>query len=146
MFPCEDSKALSVRLSVHFFPCPEKRNNPGFVNISPTLVINTSLESSSRVLQHGKPKIWIILRKISKLIFDLYLDLCWRAEITLASSIYVLQWLLIYQWEGLYEYYSMETQKIEFLFKKVRNWNLTCIFTSSWRAEISLASSISVLH
>ena len=27
-----------------------------FVNISPTLVIDTSMERSSRVLHHGKPK------------------------------------------------------------------------------------------
>ena len=43
----EDSKTVSVCLY------PEKRNQPGFVNISPTLVIDTSMESSSRVLQHG---------------------------------------------------------------------------------------------
>ena len=34
------------------FPYAEKRNRPGFVNISPTLVIDTSTERSSRVLQH----------------------------------------------------------------------------------------------
>ena len=38
------------------FPYAEKRNRPGFVNISPTIVINTSMERSSRVLQHGNPK------------------------------------------------------------------------------------------
>ena len=39
-------------------PYPEKRNRPGFVDISPTaLVIDTSMERSSRVLQHGNPKI-----------------------------------------------------------------------------------------
>ena len=43
MFPYEDSKTLSV------CPYPEKRNHPGFVNISPTLVIDTSMERSSRV-------------------------------------------------------------------------------------------------
>ena len=41
--------------------CPyhEKRNRPGFVNISPTVVhniIDTSMERSSRVLHHGNPK------------------------------------------------------------------------------------------
>ena len=39
------------------FPYAEKRNRPGFVNISPTLVIDTSTERSSRVLQHGNQKI-----------------------------------------------------------------------------------------
>ena len=33
-------------------PYPEKRNHFSFVNISPTLVIDTSMERSSRVLQH----------------------------------------------------------------------------------------------
>ena len=45
---------LSVCLSVR--PYPEKRNHPTFVNINPTLVIDTSIERSSRVLQHGNPK------------------------------------------------------------------------------------------
>ena len=43
-------------------PClsePCEKNRPGFVNISPTLVIIASMERSSRVLQHGNPKIWI---------------------------------------------------------------------------------------
>ena len=40
-------------------PYPEKRNHHSFVNISPTLVIDTSMERSSLVLKHGNPKIWI---------------------------------------------------------------------------------------
>ena len=40
------------------FPYAEKKNRPGFVNISPTLVIDTSTERASRVLQHGNQKIW----------------------------------------------------------------------------------------
>ena len=52
MFPYEDSKTVSV--------CryPEKRNHPGFVNISSTLVIDSSMEKSSRVLQHGNIRIF----------------------------------------------------------------------------------------
>ena len=38
-------------------------NHLSFVNISPTLVIDTSMERSSRVLQHGNPKIWIFFKK-----------------------------------------------------------------------------------
>ena len=82
---------LSVRLSVRpsvrpsVCPHPEKRNPLSFVNISPTLVIDTSMERSSRVLHHGNPKIWIFfLQKSSK--FDFWR----RAEITLALSISVL--------------------------------------------------------
>ena len=41
------------------------------VDISPTLVIDTSTERSSRVLQHGNPKIEIFIQNSSKLNFDL---------------------------------------------------------------------------
>ena len=63
------------------FPYAEKRNRPGFVNISPTLVIDTSMERSSRVLQHGNQKIWFFFSRKFEIEFDLYFDLCWRAEI-----------------------------------------------------------------
>ena len=55
---------LSVRPSV--CPHPEKRNPLSFVNISPTLVIDTSMERSSRVLHHGNQKIWNFFQKSSK--------------------------------------------------------------------------------
>ena len=63
------------------FPYAEKKNRPGFVNISPTLVIDTSTERSSRVLQHKNQKIWFFFSKKFEIEFDLYFDLCWRAEI-----------------------------------------------------------------
>ena len=77
---------LSVCPSVHLSVCPhpEKRNHHSFVNMSPTLVIDTSMERSSRVLHHGNPKIRFFFQKSSKFEF-------WRrAEITLVSSISVL--------------------------------------------------------
>ena len=43
MFPFEDFKIVSVGLY------PEKRNQPSFVHISSTLVIDASMERSSRV-------------------------------------------------------------------------------------------------
>ena len=63
------------------FPYAEKKKRPGFVNISPTWVIDTSTERSSRVLQHGNQKIWFFFSKKFEIEFDLYFDLCWRAEI-----------------------------------------------------------------
>ena len=63
------------------FPYAEKKKRPGFVNISPTLVIDTSTERSSRVIQHGNQKIWFFFSKKFEIEFDLYFDLCWRAEI-----------------------------------------------------------------
>ena len=56
-------------------------NHLSFVNISPTLVIDTSTERSLRVLHHGNPKIWFFSSKKFEIEFDLYFDLCWRAEI-----------------------------------------------------------------
>ena len=63
---------LSVRPTVcpSVCPYPENRNNPGFINIRPTLVIiDTSMERSSRVLQHRNPKIWFFSSKKFKIEF-----------------------------------------------------------------------------
>ena len=67
IFPCEDSKTVSVCPSV--CPHPEERYHHSFVNISPTLIIDTSMERSSRVLHHGNPKIWNFFQKSSKFEF-----------------------------------------------------------------------------
>ena len=71
MFPCEDSKTVSVCPSVclSICPYPEKRNHHSYVKISPTLVIDTSMERPSRVLHHGNPKIWFFFQKSSKFEF-----------------------------------------------------------------------------
>ena len=68
------SVCLSVRLSVRPSVCPhpEKRNPLSFVNISPTLVIDTSMERFSRVLHNGNPKIRIFFQKSSK--FEIWLS------------------------------------------------------------------------
>ena len=58
------TKLNSVRTE---FPYAEKKKRPGFVNITPTLVIDTSTERSSRVLQHGNQKIDFFFQKSSKL-------------------------------------------------------------------------------
>ena len=60
---------LSVRLSVHLSVPRDKENHHSFVNISPTLVIDTSIERSSRVLQHGNPKIYYMLTSWNHLSF-----------------------------------------------------------------------------
>ena len=53
---------------------PEKRNHHSFVNISPTLVIDTSMERFSRVLHQGNPKIWFFL----KFEIRILTDECWN--------------------------------------------------------------------
>ena len=58
---------FSKKIEIEFCPYPdcsypEKRNRPGFIDINPTLVIDTLIERSSRVLQHGNPKKVIFLK------------------------------------------------------------------------------------
>ena len=58
----EAQKIVFLKFKIEFCPYPEcpypeKRNHHGFVNISPTLVIDTSMERSSRVLQLENVKI-----------------------------------------------------------------------------------------
>ena len=70
---------------------PKCWNHPSFVNLSPTVVNDTSMEKSSPVLLHRNPKFRFSFQKRSKLNFNLYFDLCRSAWITLASSLSVLQ-------------------------------------------------------
>ena len=79
---------------IEFCPFPEspnhkKRNHLGFIDISPILIIDTSMERSSQVLQHGDPKLYIFFQKISKFTKLNFVHTP-RKEITLASSISVL--------------------------------------------------------
>ena len=41
------------------------------------------MERSSRVLQHENQEIWFFSSKKFEIEFDLYFDLCWRAEINI---------------------------------------------------------------
>ena len=50
-------------LKFEFWLLTKSWNHLSFVNISPTLVIDTSMERSSRVLQHGNQKIWFFFFK-----------------------------------------------------------------------------------
>ena len=59
-------------LKFEFWLVPKSWNHPTFVNISPTVVIDTSMERSSRVLQHGNINFFFFFQKNSKLNFDLY--------------------------------------------------------------------------
>ena len=124
---------LSVRLSI--CPYPEKRNHPSFVNVSPTLVIDTSMERSSRVLRHGFPKIWIFFHKSSKFKFWLSTNSWNHHSFVKISPTLVIDTSM----ERPHEYYTMGTPKFDF-FQKSSNFDF-------WRrAEITLASSISVLR
>ena len=73
MFPYEDSKTVPICRSVCSYP--EKRNHPSFVNSSPTVVIDTSMERSPRVLQHRNSK--KNFQKRLKFNFD-FVSKCWN--------------------------------------------------------------------
>ena len=130
---------LSVRPSVRLSVCPhpEKRNPLSFVNISPTLVIDTSMERFSRVLHNGNQKIWIFFQKSSK--FKIWLlAKSWNH----LSFVDISPTLVIdTSMERSSRVLHHGNPKILIFFKKV--WNSKFDF---WRAEITLASSISVLH
>ena len=104
----ENSKTVSV------CPYPEKRNHPGFVNISPTLVIDASMERSSRVLLHWNPKSWIFFKIVRNW-------LNWILSVPREKKLpwirryhsYISNWYINGKvFMGIY--YCMETKKLEF--------------------------------
>ena len=60
-----------------------------FVNISPTLVVDTSMERSSRVLQHGNPKIWFFFSKKFEIEFCPYPDLPYAEKKKIALALLI---------------------------------------------------------
>ena len=115
-------------------PHPEKRYHHSFVNISPTLVIDTSMERSSRVLHHGNPfffskkfEFWLLTKSWNHLSF-VNISPTLVIDTSMERSSRVL--------------HHGNPKIWFFFFKKVRNSN----FDYWWRAEITLASSISVKH
>ena len=60
------SVCLSVRPSVRTPRKEISSNHPSFINVSPAVVIDTSMERSSRVLHHENPKIGIFFQKSLK--------------------------------------------------------------------------------
>ena len=115
-------------------------NHLSFVNISPTLVIDTSMERSSRVLHHGNPKIWIFFQKSSKFEFWLLLKSWNHLSFVNVSPTLVIDTSMERSSRVLHH----GNPEIWFFFFFTKIWNSNFDF---WRrAEITLASSISVLH
>ena len=133
MFPYEDSRTASVCLYL------EWRSHLSFVNISPALVIDTSMESSSRVLQHGNSKIWKFSQKSSK--FEFWIELkSWNhlSFVNISPTLAIDSSMEMSSRVLQHENPKIWRKKI----KKVRNSN----FDLWRRAEITLVSSISALH
>ena len=96
-------------------------NHLSFVNISPTLVIDTSMGRSSRVLHHGNPKI-DFFQKSSKFKFWL-LTKSWNN-----FSFVNISPTLVFDTSMERSSRVLEHGNIIIWFKKNRNWILTCFF------------------
>ena len=107
----------SVCLSI--CPYPEKRNHHSFVNISPTIVIDTSMERSSRVLHHGNQKIWFFFQISSKFEFWLVLKSWNNLSFVNISPTLVIDTSM----ERSSRVIQHGNPKIWFFFKKVQNSN-----------------------
>ena len=100
-------------------------NHLSFVNISPTLVFDTSMERSSRVLHHGNPKIWFFFQKSSKFEFWL-LTKSWNH----LSFVNISPTLVIdMSTERSSRVLQHRNQKIWFFFLKSSKLNSTCTLT-----------------
>ena len=125
MWGFQNRVRLSVRLSV--YPHPEKRNHHSFVNISPILVIDVSLERSSRVLQHVYPKILIFFQKSSKFEF-LLLTKSWNhlsfvdISPTLVIDTSMERFSRVLQHVNLKILFFCESSKFEF-WLSTKSWN-----------------------
>ena len=144
---------FSKKFEIEFWIVPKSWNHPSFVNISPTLVIDTSIERSSRVLQHGNIKIcvfskkleielnfdlhfvWLVFFLSSKLNFDLYFDLCQRDEIIQVG-------LNKHLYDDIGDASSSLRGSTSSSFQKRSKLN----FDLCRRSEMTLASSISALQ
>ena len=133
MFPYEDSKTPSVCPFVS--PYPKKINHPSFVNISPTLVIDTSMERSSRVLQHGNPKIWFFFSKKFKIEFCPYPDFPYAEKRNRPGFVDISPTLIIdTSTERFSRVLQHGNQKIDFFFSK----KFEIEFDLCWRAEMNI--------
>ena len=73
IFGCRPVSIIMIpKLCLSVCPFPRIRNPHSFVNISPALVIDTSMERSSRVIQHGNPKNLYFFQRKLKLNFNHY--------------------------------------------------------------------------
>ena len=129
---------FSKKFEIRILTFTKSWNHLSFVNISPTLVIDTSMEWSSRVLHHGNKKIWFFFQKSSKFEFWL-LTKSWN-HISFVNIGPTLVINTSMEWSSRVLHHG--NPKIWFFFQKSSKFE----FWLLRRAEITLASSISVLH
>ena len=132
-------------MKFEFWLSTKSWNHHRFVNISPALVIDTSMERSSRVLQHGNKKIWICFQKSSK--FEFWFSTkSWNHH----SFVNISPTLVIYtSMERSSRVIHHGNPKMWYFSKSSKSTKLNSVRTPSFRTprkEITLALSITVLH
>ena len=86
-------------------------NYLSFVNITPTLIIDTTMERFLRILQHENAKIWFFFQKSSKFEFW-FVTKCWdHLSFVNISPTLVIDTSMDRSY--FHKYYNMETQKYE---------------------------------
>ena len=111
-------------LKFDFWILTKSWNHLSFVDISPTLIIDTSMERSSRVLQHENPPIFFFFSKNFEIEFCPYPDfpnaekkkspwLCWYQS-------YISNWYV--NGKVFTSTTTWEPKNLIFFFKKVWNW------------------------
>ena len=80
MLSCFHKKILKSCLSVYPYAYLKKRNHPSFVNISPTVVNDTWMEKSLRVLQQGNPRTLFSKKGLNWIFTCSYFYLCRSAS------------------------------------------------------------------
>ena len=99
-------------------------NHLSFVNyISPTLVIDTSMERFSLVLHHGNQKYDLFFSKKFEIEFCPYPDFPYAEKRNRPGFVDISPTLVIdTSTERFHDYYNMGTKNLIFFFKKVWNW------------------------
>ena len=133
--------SIGASLKFKFWLVTKNWNHLSFVNISKTLVIDTSMERSPRVLQHGNPnffsskkfeiEFWLVLKSWNYLSF-----------VNISHTLVI----DIHQWKGFHQYYSMETQKFWIFFKEVLN--LIWLVQTSWNhlSFVNISLTLVLIH
>ena len=115
-------------------------NHLNFVNISRTLVIDTSMERSSRVLHHGNPKILFFFQQKFEIEFCPYPDFLYAEKRNRPGFVDISPKLVIDKsTERFSRVLQHETKNLIFFFKKVWNWNwlVFWLVLKSWNQHSS---------
>ena len=124
--------------SSNFWILTKSWNHLSFDNIIPTLVIDTSMEWSSRVLNHGNPKMWIFFKKleIDEIEFCPYPEFPYAEKINRPGFVNISSTLVIdtSTERSSSSYYNMGTKNLIFFF----SIKFEIEFDLCWRAEINI--------